>query len=88
MNKLKNISDLPNLTSLFCNNNELNYIRRLDSLVILQCCGNPISRIPYFNNLKELLCDYNTVKEINRQYKYKLVNSTVNKNNELQMLFG
>ncbi len=86
-NYLREVVDYSNLQSLICNNNHIHDLALLDNLEVLRCCGNPINRIPYFDNLKELLCDYGTVKEINRNYQQKLADSSVNKKNELQLLF-
>lgn len=86
-NNLKELVNYPKLKHLICNNNDIYILESLDKLESLQCCGNPIKRIPYFDKLIELLCDYETVKEINRKYKQKLASSSVNRNNELQLLF-
>lgn len=86
-NYLREIVDYSNLKYLMCNNNHIHDLALLENLEVLQCCGNPISRIPYFDNLKELLCDYETVKEINRKYQQRIANTSINENNELQLLF-
>ncbi len=77
-NKISEIPDLKNLTTLICSDNQITTFGRMPKLEKLYCANNNLKKLPNLPSLKKIICNDNKIDNIGEFIKLEKIDISNN----------